>query len=60
MDKIKGFLDSMVAKGKITQEEADNKAAKYEAKIAVKENYSANKSKLTKAEMQKILDALLN
>ncbi len=60
MDRIKGFLNSMVAKGKITQEEAENKLTRYEAKVAAKEKYSANKSKLTKAELQTMLDTLLH
>lgn len=58
IDKAKKFLDMMVVKGKITQEEADSKAAKYEVKIAAKEKYKANKAKLTKTELQVILDTL--
>lgn len=58
--KAKVFLDMMVAKGKITQEQADAKLAKRAEKENVKENYKANKTKMTKAGMQAALDVLCN
>lgn len=52
---VQKFLDSMVAKGKLTKEEADKKLAKHQAKAEAKVKYKADKSKLTKAEMQALL-----
>lgn len=57
-DGIKLFLTNMVAKGKITQIEADEKILKHEAKETAKAKYKAEKSKLTKADLQKLLDTL--
>ena len=58
IEKVKKFLDGMVQCGKITQEQADAKLAKRIEKKNVKENYKANKTKMTKADMQTALDIL--
>lgn len=58
IEKAKKFLSMMVAKGKLTQEEADAKLAKHETKEAVKVKYKKDKAKLNKAELQELLDTL--
>jgi len=49
------FLDKMVEKGKVTKEQVD----KVKAKDATKENYKKNKTKMTKPELQALLDELV-
>lgn len=53
---VQKFLDMMVAKGKISKADADKKLAKHQAKSAAKANYKAQKDKLTKPELQALLD----
>lgn len=50
------FLQKMLEKGKITQVQVD----KVKAKSKAKSKYLKDKAKMTKAEMQEVLDALLN
>jgi polyhydroxyalkanoate synthesis regulator phasin len=59
MADINKFLDNMVAKGKITQKEADKKKAKHTAKESVKADYKVKKDKMTKAELQAVIDTLI-
>lgn len=55
---VQRFLTLMVNKGKITREEADKKLAKHKAKSEAKAKYKADKNKLTKSEMQSLLEVL--
>ena len=48
------FIQKMTEKGKLTQDQID----KIRAKNAAKAKYKKDKDKLTKAEMQTVLDAL--
>lgn len=57
-DKLKKFLGVMIAKGKLTQAEADAKFAKHEKKETAKVKYKKDKAKLNKAELQELLDTL--
>ena len=50
------FLDKMIEKGKVTQKQVD----KVKAKDSAKELYKKDKAKMTKAEIQGVLDTLLN
>jgi hypothetical protein len=50
------FLEKMLAKGKITQAQVD----KIKVKDDAKEKYKKDKAKMTKAEIQSVLDALLS
>lgn len=50
------FLQAMIEKGKITQAQID----KVKAKDAAKERYKKDKDKMSKAEMQALLDVLLS
>ena len=50
------FLQKMLEKGKITQARID----KVKAKDAAKEKYTKDKAKMSKTEMQEVLDTLLN
>lgn len=50
------FLEKMLEKGKITQSQVD----KVKAKDTAKEKYLKDKSKMTKAEMQEVMDTLFN
>lgn len=52
------FLKNMVAKGKITQKEADAKLAKHADKEKAKSDYKAKGKAMTKAELQALLDIL--
>lgn len=49
------FLQEMAEKGRITQAQID----RVRAKDVAKEKYKKNKAKMTKAEMQEVLDILL-
>ena len=49
------FLQEMAEKGKITQAQID----RVRAKDVAKEKYKKDKAKMTKAEMQEVLDTLL-
>lgn len=49
------FLQKMLEKGKITQEQVD----KIKAKDAAKEQYKKDKDKMTKAEIQEVLDLIV-
>jgi hypothetical protein len=49
------FLQNMLERGKVTQAQID----KVKAKDAAKEKYKKDKDKLTKAEMQEVLGALV-
>lgn len=49
------FLQKMVEKGKITQVQVD----KIKAKGTAKERYKKDRAKMTKTEMQEVLDVLL-
>lgn len=59
MADINKFLDNMVAKGKITKNEADKKKAKHANKEKVKADYKGKKDKMTKAELQAVIDTLI-
>jgi len=50
------FLQKMLEKGKVTQEQVN----KTKAKDAAKARYLKDKAKMTKTEMQEVLDELLN
>ena len=50
------FLEKMLEKGKITREQAD----RVEAKDAAKERYLKDRVKMTKAEIQLVMDTLLS
>ena len=50
------FLAKMLEKGKIVQAQVD----KVKAKDAAKDKYKKDKDKMNKAEMQAVLDKLLN
>ena len=50
------FLAKMLEKGKVTQAQVE----KVKVKDAAKEKYLKDKSKMTKAEMQEVLDTLLS
>lgn len=57
-EKIKAFLQSAVAKGKLTQAEADEKMAKHDKKEAAKKNYKANGKSMKKDELVALLEDL--
>lgn len=50
------FLTKMLEKGKVTQAQAN----RIKAKESAKETYRKDKAKMTKAEMQVVMDTLLN
>jgi hypothetical protein len=50
------FLQKMLEKGKVTQKQID----KVKAKDEVKEKYKKDKAKMTKTEMQEVLDVLVS
>lgn len=50
------FLIKMLEKGKVTNAQID----KIKSKDAAKETYRKDKSKMTKAEMQSVMDVLLD
>lgn len=55
MDSIE-FLKHCLEIGKITQERHDKGVAKMQKKASAKVKYKADKAKLSKAEMQTLLD----
>ena len=57
-EKVKAFLQSAVAKGKLTQAEANAKLAKHEKKEKAKKNYKANGKSMKKDELIALLDTL--
>ena len=48
----------MVARGKLTQQEADEKRAKHKKKEKAKKNYKANGKSMKKNELVALLDEL--
>ena len=50
------FLQKMMEKGKITQAQVD----RVKVKDAAKERYLKDKAKMTKAEIQAVMDVLFN
>ncbi|WP_434351026.1 hypothetical protein [Trichococcus flocculiformis] len=57
-EKVKVFLQSAVAKGKLTQAEAYAKLAKHDKKEAAKKNYKANGKSMKKDELIALLEDL--
>lgn len=57
-EKVKAFLQSAVAKGKLTQAEADAKLAKHDKKEAAKKNYKANGKSMKKDGLIALLEDL--
>lgn len=53
------FLGKMLAKGKITQTQHDNAVDKESKKQAAKEKYGKDKTKLTKAELQAVIEDII-
>jgi len=53
------IMDVLMKHGKVTQEQYDAGIAKETAKQAVRENYKANRAKLTKPQLVEILDKLV-
>ena len=56
--KLDNFLNVMVARGKLTQQEADEKRAKHKKKEKAKKNYKANGKSMKKNELVALLDEL--
>ena len=57
MDRAE-FLNKMLINGRITQEEHDIAVVNLQVKIDAIAKYKKEKSKLTKAELQELLDKL--
>ena len=57
-EKVKAFLQSAVAKGKLTQAEADAKMAKHGKKETAKKKYKANGKSMKKDDLIALLDTL--
>ena len=56
--KLDNFLNVMVARGKITEQEADEKRAKHEKKETAKKEYKKNGKAMKKGGLVALLDAL--
>ena len=56
--KLDNFLNVMVSTGKITQQEADEKRAKYEKKEQAKKAYKKNGKRMKKDELVSVLNDL--
>jgi len=56
--KLDNFLNAMVSKGRITEQEADEKRAKHDKKETAKKAYKKNGKAMKKDELISLLDAL--
>ena len=56
--KLDNFLNVMVARGKITEQEANEKRTKHEKKEKAKKAYKKNGKRMKKDELVAMLDAL--
>ena len=56
--KLDNFLNVMVARGKITEQEADEKRAKHDKKETAKKKYKKNGKSMKIGELVTLLDAL--
>ena len=56
--KLDNFLNVMVARGKITEQEANEKRTKHEKKEKVKKAYKKNGKAMKKDELVALLDEL--
>ena len=56
--KLDNFLNVMVARGKITEQEANKKRAKHEKKETAKKAYKKNGKRMKKDELVSVLNDL--
>ena len=57
--KLDNFLNVMVTRGKITEQEANEKRTKHEKKEKAKKAYKKNGKRMKKDELVALLDALM-